>query len=222
MQTSQNGINLIKKFEGVRLKAYKPVKTEQYWTIGYGHYGADVAQNMEITQEQAEQYLKQDLKKFENYVNNKKLDLNQNQFDALVSFTYNCGPGSLNTLCNGRSIDQIGNALKLYNKAGGKTLAGLVKRRQQEMDLFFTASSMAQINEQKEPEKTETNNSGLPYKVRTKAALNIRTGAGTKYDSLRIVPKGTILTAWAELTLNAVKWGKNGKEYFCLSYCEKI
>ena len=54
MKTSENGISLIKSFEGLRLKAYKAVSTEEYYTIGYGHYGADVAKDMVITEEQAE------------------------------------------------------------------------------------------------------------------------------------------------------------------------
>ena len=91
--TSQNGIELIKSFEGCRLTAYKAVSTEQYYTIGYGHYGSDVYAGMTITQSQAEDMLKNDLKKYEGYVNtflnNNGIDVNQNQFDALVSFTYN-------------------------------------------------------------------------------------------------------------------------------------
>ena len=61
MFTSQNGLNLIKKYEGLRLTAYKPVKTEKYWTIGYGHYSKDVTEGMTITEAQAEELLKQDL-----------------------------------------------------------------------------------------------------------------------------------------------------------------
>ena len=98
MKTSQNGINLIKQFEGCRLTAYKPVATEKYYTIGYGHYGADVSPNMKITQAQADAYLVADLKRFEDSVNVTRLILNQNQFDALVSFTYNCGAGNLKKL----------------------------------------------------------------------------------------------------------------------------
>lgn len=67
--TSKNGIELIKSFEGCRLTAYKAVSTEQYYTIGYGHYGSDVYAGMTITQSQAEDMLSNDLKKYEGYVN---------------------------------------------------------------------------------------------------------------------------------------------------------
>lgn len=137
MKTSKNGIELIKKFEGCRLTAYKPVITETYWTIGYGHYGADVKQGMKITHAQAEAYLIADLVKFEKSVNALSLTLTQNQFDALVSFTYNCGSFNLKKLVAGRNLREIADALLLYNKAGGKELKGLTKRRKEERTLFL-------------------------------------------------------------------------------------
>lgn len=138
MKTSETGIDLIKKFEGCRLTAYKPVATEKYYTIGYGHYGADVAPNMKITQEQADAFLVSDLKRFEESVNATKMILNQNQFDALVSFTYNCGAGNLKKLVANRTLAQIADALLSYNKGGGKVLTGLVRRRQAERALFLS------------------------------------------------------------------------------------
>lgn len=137
MKTSKNGIELIKKYEGCRLTAYKPVITEKYWTIGYGHYGADVKEGMKITHAQAEAYLKADLAKFENSVNALGLTLTQNQFDALVSFTYNCGSGNLKKLIAGRNFREIADAFLLYNKAGGKVLKGLTTRRTEERKLFL-------------------------------------------------------------------------------------
>lgn len=141
MKTSQEAIEMIKKFEGVRLKAYKALKTEQYFTIGYGHYGADVKEGMTITAAKAEELLKKDLERFEGYVTNyaKKysLEFNLNQFSALVSFTYNCGPRNLNKLLNGRNLLQIADAMLGFNHAGGKELAGLTKRRKAERDLFM-------------------------------------------------------------------------------------
>lgn len=137
MKTSKNGIELIKKFEGCRLTAYKPVITEKYYTIGYGHYGADVKQGMKITHAQADAYLKADLVKFENSVNSLNLTLTQNQFDALVSFTYNCGAGNLKKLVQGRNLREIADAFLLYNKAGGKVLKGLTTRRNEERRLFL-------------------------------------------------------------------------------------
>lgn len=137
MKISKEGINLIKKYEGLRLKAYKPVQTEQYWTIGYGHYGADVKQGMVISQAYAEKLLKDDIIKFENAVNSLKRNWTQNQFDALTSFAYNCGAGNLKKLVQNRNTQQIADAILLYNKGGGKVLAGLVKRRKEERELFL-------------------------------------------------------------------------------------
>ncbi|GIO39088.1 hypothetical protein J41TS12_39490 [Paenibacillus antibioticophila] len=138
---SQVGIRLIQNFEGCRLTAYKPVATEKYWTIGWGHYGPDVKQGTTITQAQADAMLIADLAKYEAYVNNPAYvpvteQLNQNQFDALVSFCYNCGAGNLRKLCKGRTVAQIVQAIPLYDKAGGKVLAGLTKRRKAEVALF--------------------------------------------------------------------------------------
>lgn len=137
------GIDLIKSFEGCKLTAYKPVATEKYWTIGWGHYGADVKKGQSITQAQADAMLVEDLAKYEAYVNNKAYvpvidQLTQNQFDALVSFCYNCGAGNLKTLCNGRTVAQIASSITKYNKSSGTVLAGLVRRRQAELDLYST------------------------------------------------------------------------------------
>lgn len=141
---SEKGIKLIKSFEGCKLTAYKPVPTEQYWTIGWGHYGPDVKQGQKITQAQADAMFVADLAKYEAYVNNKAYvpltdKLTQNQFDALVSFTYNCGAGNLMTLCKaGRTLTDIAASITKYNKAGSNILSGLVRRRQAELDLFNT------------------------------------------------------------------------------------
>lgn len=140
MKLSNRGLDLIKNFEGLRLYAYKPVSTEKYWTIGYGHYGEDVKEGQKITIEEAEELLRQDMTRFELYVNSycDYLNLNQNQFDALVSFTYNCGYGNLQDLTRNKTLNKeaIANRLLLYTHAGGKELAGLVKRRKMEKELF--------------------------------------------------------------------------------------
>lgn len=138
MKISKSGLNLIKSFEGLRLKAYKPVATEKYYTIGYGHYGADVSRETTITKEQAEQLLKSDIMKFEKAVTDLNLKLEQCEFDALTSFAYNCGIGNLKRLVAGRNKLQIADALLLYTKAGGKTLNGLVLRRKKERELFLS------------------------------------------------------------------------------------
>ncbi len=136
MKTSNAGIKLIKKYEGLRLKAYKPVKTEKYWTIGYGHYSKDVTEGMTITEKQAEELLKQDLSVAEDAVSHMR-SWTQNQFDALVSFTFNCGVANLVKLVTNRTNDVIAQKIILYNKAGGKVLSGLVKRRKEEQALFM-------------------------------------------------------------------------------------
>lgn len=133
MKTSQKGIDLIKSFEGCKLTAYQD--TVHVWTIGYGHTGG-VKSGQKITKAQAEDFLKADLAKFEKAVNALKMDFNQNQFDALVSFAYNCGTGNLNKLCKGRTNAEIGSKMLLYNKAGGKVLAGLTRRRNAENKLY--------------------------------------------------------------------------------------
>jgi GH24 family phage-related lysozyme (muramidase) len=137
MLTSKAGIDFIKKYEGCRLKAYKALPTERFYTIGYGHYGADVHKDTTITQVEADELLRKDLMKYESAVNRLGLTLSQNQFDVLVSFTYNCGQGNLHTLVRNRTLSQIADALLLYNKSSGRVVAGLTKRRQAERELFL-------------------------------------------------------------------------------------
>lgn len=146
MKTSQTGINLIKEFEGCVLQAYDD--STGVWTIGYGHT-VGVKRGQKITQNQAESFLKNDLVIYENGVKGTKINLNQNQFDALVSFAYNCGVGSLKTLVANRNLKQISEALLLYNKAGGKVLAGLVRRRKAEKALFEKTVPVTQNSSQK-------------------------------------------------------------------------
>lgn len=134
----QAGLALIKQFEGCRLAAYQC--SAGVWTIGYGHT-AGVHKGMKITQAQAEEYLKHDVAKFEKYVNNPSYvpftdKLNQNQFDALVSFAFNLGQGNVKKMCVGRNINQIPSAMQQYCKAAGKTLPGLQRRRKAEAALY--------------------------------------------------------------------------------------
>lgn len=143
MKLSNKGLNLIKQFEGLVLKPYKAVPTETYLTIGYGHYGSDVKEDVKITKEQAEQMLIKDTEKFEGIVNSLvTVSLNQNQFDALVSFVYNVGSDNFkkSTLLkklNSKDYVEAGNEFSRWNKSGGKVYAGLVKRRVSEMQLFM-------------------------------------------------------------------------------------
>ena len=139
MKTSSKGVSLIKSFEGCRLNAYKcPAGV---WTIGYGHT-AGVKEGDIITQEQADEYLRNDLAKYEKAVLNYDAiyHFNQNQFDALVSFVYNCGVGNLKNLTQSgkRTLAQISIKILLYNKAGGVVLRGLQRRRAAEKELFDT------------------------------------------------------------------------------------
>lgn len=139
----QAGLDLIKQYEGCRLAAYRCAAG--VWTIGYGHT-AGVHSGMTITQAQADAYLQQDIAKFEGYVNNPAYvpiteQLNQNQFDALTSFAFNLGAGNLRKLCKGRTAAQIARAMPSYNKAAGKVLAGLTRRRKAEQALFNKAVS---------------------------------------------------------------------------------
>ena len=141
MKTSPKGIALIKEFEGLRLKAYKC--PGGVWTIGYGHT-AGVKSGMVITEAQAEEYLKADLIVFERYLNGLRLALNQNQFDALVSFIYNVGTGnfSSSTLLRKVRANPQDNSIMdeflrwVYSK--GRVLPGLQRRRLDEMKLYFS------------------------------------------------------------------------------------
>lgn len=144
MQISENGLRLIEQFEGLRLTAYKATKRDKYYTIGYGHYGADVTQGMTITEAQAEAYLRQDVAEAEASVNKYSgYGWNQNQFDALVSFAYNVG--SIDHLTNHgkRSIEEISVKLLEYVYSGGVKLGGLVRRRAAEKALFDTPVTAA-------------------------------------------------------------------------------
>lgn len=139
LSISDRGLSLIQKFEGCRLTAYQD--SVGIWTIGYGHTSG-VSKGQTITQQQANTFLKADCANAENAVNryNDRYRWNQNQFDALVSFTFNCGSRNLRTLLNNgqRTISEISAKIPAYNKAGGKVLKGLVKRRAAEKELFDT------------------------------------------------------------------------------------
>ena len=137
MRTSDEGLNLIKKYEGCRLTAYKC--PSGVWTIGYGHTH-NVKEGMTITQAQADDFLRSDLLNAEKYVDVYApiYHFTQAQFDALVSFTYNCGAGNLKKLVNGgmRTIHEISAAIPTYNKSRGVVLKGLVNRRNDEKAMF--------------------------------------------------------------------------------------
>lgn len=147
LSISNNGLALIKRFEGCRLTAYQD--SVGVWTIGYGHT-AGVFKGQVITQIQADVYLKSDCANAEKHVNSYDniYHWNQNQFDALVSFTFNCGGGNLKTLLNNgqRTIPEISAKITAYNKAGGKVLQGLVNRRNAEKELFDKMDTISTYN----------------------------------------------------------------------------
>lgn len=149
MRTSDKGIALIKAHEGLRLEAYPdPAHGWKVPTIGYGHTSAaglpTVTRGMKITPAGADAILRDDLRKFEGYVENAiSVPLTQSQFDALVSFTFNLGPGNLlkSTLrrkLNDRDYAGAADQFPVWNKAGGKPMVGLIKRRQAERALFLS------------------------------------------------------------------------------------
>jgi GH24 family phage-related lysozyme (muramidase) len=139
MSLSQQGLDLIKGFEGLRLSAYQD--SVGVWTIGYGHT-AGVRPGDRITQAQAEAYLRQDTGWAQQAVrDNVKVPLTQGQFDALTSFTFNLGAGALkgSTLLRELNAGHYSAAKSEFGKwvhAGGRTLDGLVRRRAAEAALF--------------------------------------------------------------------------------------
>ena len=146
MQTSEKGIALIKQFEGCKLTAYQD--SVGVWTIGYGWTqpvdGKPIRAGMTIKQETAERLLKTGLVSYESDVSRLvKVGMTQGQFDALVSFTYNLGARSLSTSTLLRKLnagDYTGAAAEFmsWNKAGGKALKGLTRRREAERTLFLS------------------------------------------------------------------------------------
>lgn len=142
MRISDRGVELIARYEGCRLYAYKCAAG--VWTIGYGHTAGVREGDTLDSEAAAKKLLAQDLEKYAGYVNNcvKKglitFPLNQNQFDALTSFTYNCGNGNLQKLVAGRDAATVAEKLLQYNKGGGKVLAGLTRRREEERALFIS------------------------------------------------------------------------------------
>tara|TARA_R100001015_G_C4632936_1_gene197185 strand:- start:2896 stop:3339 length:444 start_codon:yes stop_codon:yes gene_type:complete len=139
MQISEEGKQLIKKFEGCRLEAYKC--SAGVWTIGYGRT-TNVKEGDTCTQEEAEKWLNEELVVYGAYVNDAVLiTLEQNEFDALVAWTYNLGSTNLNNstmlrVLNENQKEDVPHQMRRWNKANGKVLEGLVRRREAEALLF--------------------------------------------------------------------------------------
>ena len=136
---SSEGIALIKRFEGCELKAYRCAAN--VLTIGYGHT-KDVTEDMEITQEEAENMLRHELIDYCNYVDMYvEVPLEQHQFDSLVSWTYNLGPTNLKSstllkVLNGKDYEGVPAQIKRWNKANGEVKKGLIRRREAEALMF--------------------------------------------------------------------------------------
>lgn len=140
MTISSEGLALIKRFEGCRLKAYKcPAGV---LTIGYGHTKG-VTAGMTITQSRAEELLREDVAPVERLLNALKINLRQGQFDALVSFIFNLGAGAFGSstlkkkIVAGAADKDIVAEFRRWTKAGGKVLPGLVQRRDAEAALWM-------------------------------------------------------------------------------------
>jgi len=139
MNISNTGIDLIKHFEGCETEAYLcPAGVP---TIGYGHIKG-VQMGDSITEAQAHEMLVEELDEYESYINDLvTVSLNQNQFDAMVSWVYNLGGGNLKAstllkVLNSGDYNGVPEQIMRWNKAGGKVLEGLTRRRQAEADLF--------------------------------------------------------------------------------------
>ena len=134
------GLALIKKFEGCELEAYQC--SAGVWTIGYGHTKG-VQKGDVWSQNHAEHMLEVELEEFEEYINDYvTVNLSQNQFDALVSWVYNLGPANLKAstmlkVLNSSDYEGVPAQIKRWNKAGGKVLQGLIRRREAEALLFI-------------------------------------------------------------------------------------
>ena len=151
MNISQEGLSLIKKFEGCKLKSYKCAAG--VWTIGFGSTSG-VEEGMEISQERADMLLLEDVEVFEEAVNNLvEVDLEQNQFDALVAWTFNLGSTNLKNstllkVLNDKNYEGVPEQIKRWNKATvdgeRQVLEGLVRRREAE-SLLFTGEDWSKV-----------------------------------------------------------------------------
>lgn len=200
MRINQKGLGLIKSFEGCHLEAYLcPAGVP---TIGWGTTkinGKPVKLGTVITQEQAEEYLRADVEKYEKAV--MKYDdtyhFTENQFSALVSFAYNIGSIDQLTAKGTRTIEQISNKILAYNKAGGKVLKGLVRRREAEKALFDSGEAVKE-------EKPK----GNPYNVPTKNVKLGSVGNSTRWLQWELNRNGASLKVdgvFGKKTLEAVK-----------------
>ena len=140
MTYSKSGLAVTESFEGCKLTAYQDIRG--VWTIGYGHTGPDVTPGMTITAAQAEALLMDDISFSANCVNNcVNVALTQPEFDALVDFVYNVGcknfaNSTMRRMLNAEDYAGAAGQFALWDHAAGKVVAGLLRRRQAEMQEF--------------------------------------------------------------------------------------
>lgn len=219
MKINDDGLNLVKSFEGCRLTAYlDPVGV---WTIGYGHTNG-VRSGQRITLDQAVEFLRSDLGDAEKAVSSYDhiYHWNENEFSALVSFTFNCGSGSLKNLLKSgsRTKAEVAKCILLYNKGiNGKTLAGLTNRRRAERELFLKTAP--------NPQPTTSNGlneaSGASYGYVIDAvyeiaasSLNFRNAPvdGSIRSSHR---KGTLVTVREVRKMGSQIWARTDGGWIC-------
>lgn len=224
MSLSSKGLNLIKSFEGLSLKACKAVSTEKYYTIGYGHYGADVKAGQTITEAQALALLKSDIEKFVKAVNDAiKVGITQNQFDALVSLCYNIGTGAFAASDTVKYL----NAGKLWHgaadipswrKSGGAILTGLQNRRTKELRLFATGQDFTLCDVMRVRSSASTSSKVKRVSEVTANGRNCCTSSDAR--AYAMFKSGTVITA-LDITVtysrNKIQiWVKCPSGYICL------
>lgn len=237
--TSSNGISFIKIAEGGPYTTAYP-DSAGVWTIGYGHTGG-VYKGMTISEAQAEQYLRNDLKTAETAVNNFMKQHNryisQEQFDALVSFTFNVGSGwTTNSgyniykyMSTGNHTDQqVKETFGSWVNAGGKRLQGLVTRRAKEAALYLygTYDGTGGSSNNSGTNNNVSNNHYNPsagygtgyYKITASSGVNVRSGAGTNYGRVSGLAKGTQVA----ITKVNGNWGQCSAGWICLDYASWI
>lgn len=216
MNISERGLNLIKSYEGCRLSSYKCPSNK--WTIGWGRTSG-VYEGMVISQAQADQFLFEDVQRFVNAVNQyqARFNFNQNEFDALVSFTYNCGEGSLAAVmscCNTKK--EIAEECKLYNKSSaGQVLAGLVRRREEEYKLFMSGSSTASGTSYSEKGEYFFN---AKVRIRTAPSLDVSTIA-TDIQEPFYTPGESVVYHTVHLNKEGYNWIQYNRTNGTQGYC---
>lgn len=241
MKISEKGLDLIRKFEGCRLTAYQDAVG--VWTIGYGTTNADrsitgtnIGRGLQISLATANDWLRKSVDakygpKVDKY---SKYNWTQNEFDALVSFAYNIGSIDQLTASGTRTKAQIAEKMLAYNRAGGKVLAGLTRRRQEERALFLTAAGSGEGSGEEtsgtsassanktavESAKSKNTQLAGTYVV-TASALHIRAGAGSDKASLGTLKNGTTVRCYGYYTeVSGTKWlyvVYNGQTGYCSS-----